>query len=175
MVKVTGQVKEVLVRYERCLGCRSCELACAVAHSGSGSLFGALWEEKPPRKRVFVEQAGRARVALNCRHCQEAWCIDACISGAMRRTPEGVVTNTGSDQRCVGCWMCVMACPYGVIRADYTEGVAVKCDRACLDEKGIPACVRACPTKALVYMTVEEFERARRHQVLDRLLPVAGG
>lgn len=71
--------------------------------------------------------------------------------------------------------MCVMACPYGVIQADYTEGVAVKCDRACLDEKGIPACVRACPTKALVYMTVEEFQSARRHQVLDRLLPVAGG
>lgn len=52
---------------------------------------------------VAAVEAKRSRVALSCRHCQEAWCIDACISGAMHRTADGVVTNTGTDQGCVGC------------------------------------------------------------------------
>lgn len=158
--------KEVLVRFDRCLGCRSCEIACAVAHAQDKTLFGAMAQPNPPRKRIFVEQAQDLKVPVTCRHCQDAYCVDACIAGAMHRTPEGVVTNVGREQKCVGCWMCVMVCPYGVIREEPEERRALKCDRQCLDEEGVPACVRACPTKALVYTTVEEFEAEKRRQYL---------
>lgn len=168
---MTITAREILVRYERCLGCRSCELACAVAHSQSGTLAGALQEAKRPQKRVFVEQAGRFQVPVACRHCRNPRCVEVCATGALRRTPEGLVLNTGSSQTCIGCWTCIAVCPYGAIRADYDAGVIVKCDRTCLDEEGLPACVQACPTKALVFATTEEYARTKRHEMLDRLLP----
>ncbi|MCL6639731.1 MAG: 4Fe-4S dicluster domain-containing protein [Firmicutes bacterium] len=158
--------KEVLIRFDRCLGCRSCELACAVAHSESKTLFGALGEARSPLKRIFVDQAGVRKVPVNCRHCEEAPCLDACIAGAMRRTPDGAVTNEGGERRCAGCWMCVMVCPYGVIRSELKERVAVKCDRNCLDDSGVPACVRSCPTGALVYGRVDDFGADKRKEFL---------
>ncbi len=163
-------VKEVLIRYERCVGCLSCELACAVAHSESKTLFGAIGEAKRPLKRIFVHQAGAKKVPLNCRHCGEAPCLDACIAGSMYRTGDGIVTNEGGERPCVGCWMCVMVCPYGVIRSQLDEKLAVKCDRNCLDDAGVPACVRACPTGALVYDSIEGFSEDRRKEFLAKAI-----
>ncbi|SFR03441.1 4Fe-4S dicluster domain-containing protein [Desulfoscipio geothermicus] len=162
-------MQEVLVDKERCLGCRSCELACAVAHSASKTLLGAVGEAKKPLKRIFVHQTEAGKIPLNCRHCAEAPCIDACIAGAMHRTAEGVVTNTGGPAECTGCWMCVMVCPYGVIRSEIAQRLAVKCDRECLDEAGEPACVRACQTRALKYVEVDDFSREKRERFLISL------
>lgn len=162
-------MKEILVDTDRCLGCRSCELACAVAHSESKNLFAAVAETKRPLNRIFVHQAEAKKIPLTCRHCEEAPCIDACIAGAMHRTPEGVVTNAGGPGECTGCWMCVMVCPYGVIRSNVDRRAAVKCDRLCRDEKGIPACVRACPTGALAFVEVDEFSWDKRQKFLLEL------
>lgn len=161
---------EMLIRYERCLGCRSCELACAVAHSRAGSLAGAVLAGERPAGRIFVSGVEDKKVPLNCRHCDDAPCIDACISGAMHRDATGAVTNEDGPGRCTGCWMCVMVCPYGVIRSDLVQRRAVKCDRACLDEAGTPACVRACPTGALVQAPVDEVSGKRRREFLLRTL-----
>lgn len=162
-------MKEILVNKERCLGCRSCELACAVAHSKSKNLIGAAGESSKAKKRIFVHQAGSKKVPLNCRHCEEAPCIDACIAGAMHRTPDGIVTNTDGPAKCTGCWMCVMVCPYGIINGDITQRLALKCDRDCLDSTGVPACVRACLTGALSFAEVDEFSRDRRQRFLSSL------
>ena len=162
-------MKEVLINAERCLGCRSCEVACAVAHSDSKSLLGAIGETDIPKKRVFVHQAGKRNIALSCRHCKEAPCIDACIAGAMHRTADGLVDNTGGTGECTGCWMCVMVCPYGVIRSDIDRRLALKCDRKCMDDSEEPACVRACPTGALRFIAVDEFSRGRRQRFLDTM------
>jgi len=163
--------KEVLIRYERCLGCRSCEIACAVAHSPENNLFAAVNTAPAPKKRLFVEQAEGRKIPFVCRHCEEAFCIDACISGAMHREPDGTVTNVG-ERPCVGCWMCVMVCPSGVIRADERRRQALKCDRACLQKADLPACVAACPTRALVYEPVDEFSKRKREAyAVSALLP----
>jgi len=162
--------EEILIRYDRCLGCRSCELACSVAHSKAGSLLGAVLAGEKPTSRIFVNQVDDKKVPLNCRHCEDAPCIDACITGAMHRDQAGVVTNEGGTGRCTGCWMCVMVCPYGVIRSDLERRKAVKCDRACNDDSGKPACVRACPTGALILAPVEELSGERRRQFLVRAL-----
>lgn len=158
---------EILVNVERCLGCRSCELACAVAHSASKTLTGAIGEEKKPLKRIFVHQRETKKIPLTCRHCEDAPCIDACITGAMYRRADGVVTNEGGAQPCNGCFMCVMVCPYGIIRSQVAERVAVKCDRDCLSAAGVPACVEACPTRALVFASADDFSRQKRNQFLS--------
>jgi carbon-monoxide dehydrogenase iron sulfur subunit len=84
----------------------------------------------------------------------------ACISGAINRDENGVVI-TDTD-KCIGCWTCVMVCPYGVIGRHLEEHKAYRCDRC--PERKIPACVSACPTGALVYETVDAFSgKIRKH------------
>lgn len=156
--------KEVLVNLEKCLGCRSCEVACVISHSSDKTLPTAIGEK--PQKRLFVEQAGKIKAPVTCRHCEEAYCVSACIAGSMRKLPDGTVTNAETGHKCTGCWMCVMVCPNGVIRRARTAKKAVKCDRKCVDDQGIPACVAACPTKALVFMSVDEFNAGKRTKQL---------
>ena len=161
--------KEVLIRFDRCVGCRSCQLACAAAHSEAKTLFGAVMAGEKPRSRVFVHQAGERKGPLSCRHCQDAPCIDACMAGAMHRRADGTVTNVGGVGVCTACWMCVMVCPYGAVVSDAAGTSAVKCDRECVDVGGVPACVRACPTGALIYGEVDEFAARRREAALRRV------
>ncbi|MFQ6057790.1 MAG: 4Fe-4S dicluster domain-containing protein [Anaerolineae bacterium] len=154
-------MKQIFVRLDRCTGCHTCELACAVEHSASKNLFAAIFETPLPRKRLWVEQAADRKFPILCRHCEDAPCLAACISGAIYRDParEGVVMQR--SEKCIGCWTCVMVCPYGVVgRQTNGRTVAVKCDR-CPDLE-TPACVESCPTRALVYAEVEEFSRDLR-------------
>lgn len=153
-------MKEIFVNYERCQGCRSCQLACAVAHSRSQSLFAAITESPPPRYRLYVEQGLGLKVPLTCRHCDPAPCMEACIAGALYRDERGAVRRR--EGACVGCWTCLMVCPYGVVGREKERKVAVKCD-LCPDRE-IPACVAACPTQALVYREAEGFAaQVRQH------------
>jgi carbon-monoxide dehydrogenase iron sulfur subunit len=84
--------------------------------------------------------------------------MHACIAGAISRNESGAVI-TRAD-RCIGCWTCVMVCPYGVIGRHLQERKAYRCDR-CPDRE-TPACVAACPTKALVYRSAGEFSKETR-------------
>jgi len=147
-------VKEIFVRLDRCVGCHGCELACVVEHSAAKSLFAAIGETPVPRKRLYVEQVLARKLPLLCRHCEEAPCVQACRTGAVSQDAlTRIVTH--DPEKCIGCWMCAMVCPYGVIGRQLERRIAVKCDR-CPDLE-LPACVTACPTRALVYAEEEEF------------------
>lgn len=152
-------MKEIFVRLDRCNGCRTCELACAVEHSASKSLFAAIAETPVPRKRLYVEQVVKHKLPLLCRHCEEAPCVQACRTGAMSQDALTRLVSHDPD-RCIGCWMCTMVCPYGVIGRELERRTAVKCDH-CPDLE-LPACVSACPTKALVYAEEEAFSHSVR-------------
>ncbi len=155
-------MRRVYCLISRCLGCRSCEIACAVAHSASLCLEEAVLEDPLPRQRMRVETVEKLPFPLQCRHCDEPACVDACITGAITKDPEsGLVTS--DPAKCVGCWMCVMACPYGVIRRRREDAVALKCDQ-CRDLEE-PACVGACPTGALYFCEREEFEEIVRREL----------
>jgi carbon-monoxide dehydrogenase iron sulfur subunit len=155
--------KAVMAIIENCVACKSCEIACAVEHSESKSLFGAIAEGNGTRSRMRVENAITHSYPSNCNHCQEAACMAACPTGAMQRKAktDSVFVDEG---RCIGCWMCVMVCPFGAVTANSQSQKALKCDR-CPDrvEAGQnPACVDACPTRALVFASPEEFAAQRR-------------
>jgi carbon-monoxide dehydrogenase iron sulfur subunit len=97
--------------------------------------------------------------------------MHACIAGAISRSAEGVVLT--DRDRCIGCWTCVMVCPYGVIGRHLEEHKAYRCDRC--PDLSTPACVDACPTRALVYQTVAEFSHGRRRTAGRELLAGQGG
>jgi carbon-monoxide dehydrogenase iron sulfur subunit len=146
-------MKKLYYDVKKCLGCKSCEIACAVAHSQSKELFKALKEEvlSLPRKKVY--KSGDKNYPNSCRHCKEHPCVDACMAAALvyDKASEMVLHD---EERCVGCWMCVMVCPYGSIRPNLASKIPIRCDK-CKDEDE-PACVSACPTGAIIWQEEDE-------------------
>lgn len=151
-------MKRILIDYEKCVSCHTCELACAVSHSKAGTLAGAVLSGERPENRVHVQQSGKVKFPLQCRHCSDASCMKACISGALHRdeNTRAVICDTS---KCIGCWMCVMTCPFGAVTAGKTHK-ALKCD-LCI-ESGNPACASACPTHAISWCESEDFTRNRQ-------------
>jgi nitrite reductase (NADH) large subunit len=137
--------RRLMFNRDVCLACRSCELACAVVHSDSGSLEAAVLEAPAPLRRVVIVGGRRGIEALRCEQCDEPLCAFSCKSGALRLGADGSGV-TFDEERCVGCLMCLMVCPYG-IHPDFERDRIVRCD-VC-DGLVSPACVAACPTRAL--------------------------
>jgi carbon-monoxide dehydrogenase iron sulfur subunit len=145
--------KRVTPVKEYCIACKLCELACLTAHSASQDLILAYTKERKEGlsgcKTVY--ERGPVALAMSCRHCEDPSCMAACISGALYKDPETGRTEY-DPEKCVGCWSCVMSCPYGAIKRNTAAKKIVKCD-LCKD-RGEPACVAACPNQALI---IEEY------------------
>lgn len=133
---------------EYCMACKRCEVACIIEHSPGKNAIKAFRDRgKRLRNRAVFEEKGPQSFSLPCRHCEDAPCIEACITGAMSRDERGAVVV--DENRCVGCWSCIMVCPYGAIqREERTGKVSWKCD-LCPD-RDTPACVEACINRALI-------------------------
>lgn len=155
-----------------------CEVACIVEHAKvknpvsayftEGLTFNreissytpepnqALADDRPkPLNRCIIEENGALCLSTNCRHCEEASCILACKNGSLYKDEEGRVLL--NEKKCVGCWMCLMACEYGSIsRNVYIKNVpsiennAIQHHCDLCPQREEPACVMVCPTKALV-------------------------
>lgn len=153
----------LFVEVSRCMGCRSCEIACAVAHSASKDLFEALGEEPRPTSRVKVEAAEESAVPLQCRHCEDAPCVAICTTKALEKLGPNLPVLI-KEERCIGCKFCIMVCPFGVIGLRADGKVALKCD-LCIERLEVgedPACVAACPTKALRFLPPNEVAAIKR-------------
>jgi carbon-monoxide dehydrogenase iron sulfur subunit len=155
-------MNQIFVKPEKCMGCRSCEIACAIQHSKGKTLFAVIQETPLPMKRLFVESARGMKMPVLCRHCEDAPCLNACISGCLYRDEKGFVRR--KKERCIGCWSCVMACPFGVIAQDRDKHIAVKCDRC--HKLEVPACVHACPTHALVLAETDHLTKEKRQRIV---------
>lgn len=156
---------------QKCLGCHSCEMACATAHGGDGDLIGSVLRQLPLHPRMKVVASDDVTMPMQCRQCENAPCALVCPTGACRQA-DGQVQIT--EQTCVGCKLCVMVCPFGAItvrrvgvknRFSVTnQGVAQKCD-LCVEwraqqGKAATACVEACPTKAISLVNMHDYRAA---------------
>jgi carbon-monoxide dehydrogenase iron sulfur subunit len=142
--------KRVICKEDVCIGCHLCEINCITAHS---SYPHDIWkafklQKERPIARVLVEEKGETSFALSCRQCREPECVKSCLTGALRIDPvSGVVVL--AQERCIGCWTCIVSCPYGAIRPSGGKRmVATKCD-LCRGIREVPACVAGCPNDAL--------------------------
>jgi carbon-monoxide dehydrogenase iron sulfur subunit len=163
--------RHIAVNMASCLGCHTCELACAVAHSESLDLEVMAARGERPGTRIHVESWGPRAIPLSCQHCEEAACALACPTGAVKRLAPGKPVLL-DESRCVGCAMCVQACPFGVIAMKAGGKVAFKCD-LCIrrQAQGLqPACASSCPTRA-IYVTGDDeaSSRSKRRLAVQRL------
>lgn len=139
-------MKRVYAKEELCLNCRLCEVYCKTAHSESKDVVKAnKYEEPAPVARLTVCGDNRLSAAVNCRHCDNPKCVEACITGAMHKDAKTGIVSV-DENKCIGCMTCLAVCPFGSIK---TGKFAVKCDLCQGEEE--PACVRNCPNRALVY------------------------
>ncbi|NLL45696.1 MAG: 4Fe-4S binding protein, partial [Clostridiales bacterium] len=123
-------MKRVYVNEQWCLGCRLCEYYCAFANSHIGDMVKALKDRKI-YPNIQIEEKGDVSFAVSCRHCWEPLCVKSCITGALS-VREGVVRI--DRDRCVGCYTCVLICPYGALMPS-EQGAVRKCE-LCIENEG---------------------------------------
>jgi anaerobic carbon-monoxide dehydrogenase iron sulfur subunit len=143
-----------LIRIEptKCVGCKSCELACSFKHTG---------EFAPSRSRIFNEVFSEEAkfITVTCMQCDDPWCMKACPKGAIAKDSTSGAVSV-DNLKCVGCRTCVSACPFGMIKYIPETGKADKCD---LCQGDSPECVTFCPTQCLKY---SEEDAPLREKVL---------
>ncbi len=144
-----------IVDPSRCIGCRSCESACAECETHRG------------HSMISVDYVDRTRgietVPTVCMHCHDPTCAEVCPADAIKQNEDGVVMSS-LKPRCIACSNCVLACPFGVPKMMIRFEQMMKCDM-CLDRtsEGLrPMCATVCPSQALSYRPVGEVERDRR-------------
>lgn len=143
-------MKRIFIDADLCDGCLNCSLACMNAHrEEKGGIYDLDITDAVNESRNTIRKGPEGSYRpIFCRHCDEPECVNSCMSGALTKNPEtGLVEY--DETRCAACYMCVMNCPFGVLKPDRKSRTkVVKCD-FCADDGGEPNCVKACPKKAI--------------------------
>ena len=135
-------MERIKIDRDNCVGCLTCTTACIVAH-----------DSEDTRSRITIDSSGKY-TPIFCRHCDRPECVYTCMTGAMSKNKEtGLVEY--NKEHCASCYMCVMACPYGVLKADSrVHKEIMKCDNC--KAQGTPQCVAKCPMGAITLEEVTE-------------------
>lgn len=137
-----------------CIGCHSCEVACT---EQNGLPSGTAWRRVGEVEGGEYPTSRRFNLSMSCNHCLEPACLIGCPTNAYEKLPNGVVAHHAED--CIGCQYCTWNCPYSVPVFQADRRIVTKCDmcQPRLAEGLSPACVDACPTRAI---TIEKVDIA---------------
>lgn len=147
-----------------CTGCSACQVACndkydlpiGVNYRRIIEYTGGSWQSDA-QANTMTPNVFSYYTSIACNHCEDPVCVTVCPTTAMTRRDDGTVYV--NDAKCVGCRYCEWACPYSAPQFNVATGHMSKCD-LCYDyrEEGMdPACVTACPSRALGWGPIEEL------------------
>ena len=154
---------------EACVGCHSCEAACA---EQNGLPPGTAWRRVGEIEGGEFPHTRRFHLSMSCNHCLEPACLIGCPTNAYVKLDNGVVTQQADE--CIGCQYCTWNCPYSVPVFQPDRRIVTKCDMCLprLDAGLEPACVGACPTQAISVEKVDVAAWRNDHVAGDApLLP----
>lgn len=128
-VKYVGEgvqvlVKKIFLKEDVCVGCYLCEVYCVYVYFKYKKLnvkvyefvkFYIKYKDLKLILRILVEEKSGIWIifVLQCRYCDDVLCIKVCIIGVMKRFEDGRIVC--DEEKCVGCWLCIMVCLYGVV------------------------------------------------------------
>lgn len=149
----------------RCIGCKACMIACKDKNDLPVGLnwrrvveyTGGDWVlegDSAYRHDIFSYY-----VSIACNHCEKPICVESCPTTATHKDANGIVWV--DQDKCIGCRYCEWSCPYHAPQYSSESGRMTKCDmcRDLLAEGKMPACVSACPSRALGFGEMEELKK----------------
>jgi len=149
-----------MIKPEKCIGCRTCEIICSYNR-------GKVFNPRLSAVSVLAYEEAAISVPVMCLQCEEACCVKVCPVQAMHMEEDGTVRV--DNQKCIVCKMCVNACPLGNVTFSPVSRKIVKCELC----DGDPGCAKYCPSDAIVY-TDESDGLGRKKAVADAFKNVFG-
>lgn len=158
-----------------CTGCKACQIVCK---DKNDLPVGVTWRRVAEytggttndNNGAFDTTAFSYYTSIACNHCQDPICVRVCPTAAIHKGDDGIVSIDAS--LCVGCRYCAWACPYGAPQFDSAKGVMTKCN-FCADylaQGQEPACVAACPSRALFFGELSELQS--EHGTVNDIAPL---
>ncbi|KGK87791.1 4Fe-4S ferredoxin [Desulfosporosinus sp. HMP52] len=162
----------MLVDIKRCIGCHTCAVACKLNNNLPNEIwwnrvltYGGKSMDTP---KGTYPNLKLQYLTLACQHCEKPACVKACPTGAAHQREDGIVMQ--DYEKCVGCRLCVISCPYQNVRQfnetepayfpdyptgdygiiDQEKGTVSKCNFCYqrVDRGEAPSCIEVCPAKA---------------------------
>lgn len=124
-----GKTIFLIVRHDRCTGCRVCEGLCSMTQEG-------VLNRAKSRIRIYRTDVLELTQKV-CSQCPERPCVAACPSGAIVERKGQVRVRR---EACTGCGACVAVCDRLFLSPD--DRHAMMCNQC-------GACAKACPENAL--------------------------
>jgi len=180
-VRETQKVAK-LIDISKCIGCKACQVACMEwndlrdeigtnhgVYDNPLDLTDKSWTVMR-FSEVEVEQ-GKLEWLIRkdgCMHCADPGCLKACPApGAIVQYSNGIVDF--HEENCIGCGYCITGCPFNIPRISKKDSKAYKCT-LCSDRVSVgmePACVKTCPTGALVFGSKEDMIQHAEERIED--------
>jgi len=173
--------KAMLIDIRRCMGCRSCQVACKrwknipaeqTAFSPNFTNPKALSPKTLSNVSFHSRNEDGVMPAWNfvkrqCMHCNVPSCATICPTNALQKTDEGPVVYTPA--KCIGCKLCTKACPFSVPKFGWGKTLSLiqKCN-LCYDRISAgmqPACASTCPNNAIMFGERDELIKEARRRI----------
>lgn len=181
-VRIASEPVAKLIDISKCIGCKACQVACMQWNDLRDEIGTTVGVYDNPidltdqswtvmRFAEYQNPDGKLEWLIRkdgCMHCEDPGCLKACPSpGAIVKYANGIVDFVSSN--CIGCGYCIAGCPFNIPRISKKDNKAYKCS-LCSDRVAVgqaPACVKTCPTGALMFGSKDEMTARGVKRVSD--------
>lgn len=193
----------MVIDTKRCVGCNACTTACKIANNVPEGIFWtrALTDggDAPDTPKGTFPNVQMRYITVGCQHCENPACMKVCPVGATYKDPETGIVRQDYD-KCIGCRMCIAACPYTGVRSFNWQEPAYPMDFAVGDADApahqkhtvekctfcyqrqargeVPACMDLCPARARFWGDLDDpdsdVSKLLREREYMQLLPEKG-